>query len=257
MQRRAASRSALLDVVVINFFICCPSIYIGRDSVPRQGRESCRKKEKESKNMGFRYRKSVKIAPGVRMNFSKSGASVSVGGKGGHVTVNSKGETRVGASIPGTGVSYTEKVSGPAKSSGGSGGQKPPQKPKKDWSGKFLGCLLAAVILALLFASCGGGSDAAPAPTPTPTVAVTETPAPTSTPEPTPEPTPTPTPAPTAAAPAPAPAAAEPQTETVYVTNSGTKYHRAGCSHLKSSKIEMDKDAAIAAGYTACKSCKP
>ena len=204
--------------------------------------------------MGFRYRKSVKIAPGVRMNFSKSGASVSVGGKGGHVTVNSKGETRVGASIPGTGVSYSEKVSGPAKSSGSSGGQKPPQKPKKDWSGKFLGCLLAAVILALLFASCGGGDDAKPAPTPTPTVAVTKTPAPTA--APTPEPTPTPTAAP-AAAPAPAPVAAEPQTETVYVTNSGTKYHRAGCSHLKSSKIEMDKDAAIAAGYTACKSCKP
>ena len=211
--------------------------------------------------MGFRYRKSVKIAPGVRMNFSKSGASVSVGGKGGHVTVNSKGETRVGASIPGTGLSYSEKVSGPAKSSGGGGQkppQKPPQKPKKDWSGKFLGCLLAAVILALLFASCGGGDDAKPAPTPTPTVAVTETPAPTA--APTPEPTPTPTPAPTAApaaAPAPAPAAADPQTVTVYVTNSGTKYHRAGCSHLKSSKIEMDKDAAIAAGYTACKSCKP
>lgn len=211
--------------------------------------------------MGFRYRKSVKIAPGVRMNVSKSGASVSVGGKGGHVTVNSKGETRVGASIPGTGVSYSEKVSGPAKSSGGGGQkppQKPPQKPKKDWSGKFLGCLLAAVILALIVASCSGGSDdpTYTIPTPTPTVAVTETPAPTAAPTPTPEPTPTPTAAP-AAAPAPAPAAAEPQTETVYVTKSGTKYHRAGCSHLKSSKIEMDKDAAIAAGYTACKSCNP
>lgn len=195
------------------------------------------------------------------MNISKSGASVSVGGKGGHVTVNSKGETRVGASIPGTGVSYSEKVSGPAKSSGGSGGQKPPQKPpqkpKKDWSGKFLGCLLAAVILALLFASCGGGNDAKPAPTPTPTVTVTEEPQATPTLTAAPTPTPAPTPVPTAAAPAPAPAAAEPQTETVYVTNSGTKYHRAGCSHLKSSKIEMDKDAAIAAGYTACKSCKP
>ena len=217
--------------------------------------------------MGFRYRKSVKIAPGVRMNISKSGASVSVGGKGGHVTVNSKGETRVGASIPGTGVSYSEKVSGPSKSSGGSGGgsgPKPPQKPKKDWSGKFLGCLLAAVILALLFASCNGGNDTRPAPTPTPTVDVVEapeiTPAPTSAPTPTPEPTPTPTPAPTpapTAAPVAAPAAAEPQTVTVYVTNSGTKYHRAGCSHLKSSKIEMDKDAAIAAGYTPCKTCNP
>ena len=32
--------------------------------------------------MGFRFRKSVKICKGVKVNFSKSGASLSLGGRG-------------------------------------------------------------------------------------------------------------------------------------------------------------------------------
>ncbi len=57
--------------------------------------------------MGFRFRKSFKIMPGIRVNFSKSGASVSVGGKG--LTANFSGRgTRTTVSIPGTGVSYSE-----------------------------------------------------------------------------------------------------------------------------------------------------
>lgn len=32
--------------------------------------------------MGLRFRRSVKILPGVRLNFSKSGVSTSIGGKG-------------------------------------------------------------------------------------------------------------------------------------------------------------------------------
>lgn len=43
---------------------------------------------------------------------------------------------------------------------------------------------------------------------------------------------------------------------TVYVTNTGNKYHRDGCSYLKS-KISKDKDDAIAQGYTACSRCNP
>lgn len=56
--------------------------------------------------MGFRFRKSFRVAPGIRLNVSKSGFSSSIGGKG--VTYNSKG--RVTASVPGTGVSYTSGV---------------------------------------------------------------------------------------------------------------------------------------------------
>lgn len=58
-------------------------------------------------NMGFRFRRSVSIIPGLRLNLSKSGASVSVGPKGLHYTVGPKG-TRITAGIPGTGLSWTE-----------------------------------------------------------------------------------------------------------------------------------------------------
>lgn len=46
------------------------------------------------------------------------------------------------------------------------------------------------------------------------------------------------------------------QPEKVYVTKTGTKYHRATCSSLSKSKIEMPL-AQAAARYGACKICKP
>lgn len=56
------------------------------------------------------------------------------------------------------------------------------------------------------------------------------------------------------------PVAAQPQESsnpgvTVYVTETGNKYHGAGCRYLKSSKIAIDLEAAIAQGYEACKVC--
>lgn len=44
---------------------------------------------------------------------------------------------------------------------------------------------------------------------------------------------------------------------TVYVTNSGKKYHSAGCSYLNKSKISIDKNTAISRGYTPCSKCNP
>lgn len=43
---------------------------------------------------------------------------------------------------------------------------------------------------------------------------------------------------------------------TVYITKTGSKYHRSGCSYLKS-KISIDKASAISQGYTACSRCNP
>lgn len=57
--------------------------------------------------MGLRFRRSVKIFPCVRLNFSRSGISTSVGVRGAHVTYGRNG-TRTTVGIPGTGVSYTE-----------------------------------------------------------------------------------------------------------------------------------------------------
>jgi hypothetical protein len=65
--------------------------------------------------VGFRFRRSVRIAKGVRLNFGARGTSVSVGGRG--VTVNfSRRGTRTTVGIPGTGISYSETEKG-----GGSG----------------------------------------------------------------------------------------------------------------------------------------
>ena len=56
--------------------------------------------------MGFRMRKSFKVAPGLRVNVSKSGASLSAGVRGATANLSSRGiRTTVG--IPGTGLSYS------------------------------------------------------------------------------------------------------------------------------------------------------
>lgn len=56
--------------------------------------------------MGFRFRRSFKIIPGVRLNLSGSGASVSLGPRGQHYTIGPHG-TRTTVGLPGSGVSWT------------------------------------------------------------------------------------------------------------------------------------------------------
>lgn len=66
--------------------------------------------------MGFNFRKSLKIVPGVRLNITKKGiSSVSLGGKGARVNIGKKGiRTTVG--MPGTGLSYSSFSPKQAKS---------------------------------------------------------------------------------------------------------------------------------------------
>lgn len=40
-----------------------------------------------------------------------------------------------------------------------------------------------------------------------------------------------------------------------YVTKTGSKYHRSGCSHLSKSKIPMSYDEIVAKGYKPCSKC--
>lgn len=56
--------------------------------------------------MGFRFGRSFKIVPGVRLNLSGSGASVTLGSRGLHYTVGPRG-TRTTISLPGSGVSWS------------------------------------------------------------------------------------------------------------------------------------------------------
>jgi hypothetical protein len=58
--------------------------------------------------MGFRFRRTFRIAPGLRLNLSKSGVSASVGRRGLWFTVGPRG-TRETVGLPGTGLSYTEE----------------------------------------------------------------------------------------------------------------------------------------------------
>jgi hypothetical protein len=44
---------------------------------------------------------------------------------------------------------------------------------------------------------------------------------------------------------------------TVYVTDTGKRYHRAECRYLRYSRREVSLKEAVDAGYTPCHVCKP
>ena len=130
--------------------------------------------------MGMRYRKSIGLGKGVRLNVSKGSLGISAGVKGAHVSVNSKRGVTTSVGAPGTGVSYsktrgwggkgaesdagmpcTETSGWGGSGAGGAGGPKPP-------SNKLVTIAVWAIILSvLIIAFCGiysllsvGGSDA-------------------------------------------------------------------------------------------------
>lgn len=67
--------------------------------------------------MGLRFQKRISLLPGVRLNLSKSGVSASLGPRGADVNIGPHGVT-TNAGIPGTGISYRQKL-GAGKSKGG------------------------------------------------------------------------------------------------------------------------------------------
>jgi hypothetical protein len=89
--------------------------------------------------MGFKLRKTFKIAPGVKLNLSKSGLSTSIGGRGHTVNVGKKG-VRATVGIPGSGLSYSKSINAP-------------KTPKLD-NTKKKGCCLApaSAIICLVIA---------------------------------------------------------------------------------------------------------
>ena len=58
--------------------------------------------------MGFRFRKRLKLLPGVWVNLSKKGGSLSVGGHGLTTNISRRG-VRETIGLPGSGVSYTTR----------------------------------------------------------------------------------------------------------------------------------------------------
>jgi hypothetical protein len=61
--------------------------------------------------MGFRFRRSFRVFPGLKVNVSKSGVSESLGTRGAWFTVGPRGR-RSTVGLPGTGMSYTEQHRG-------------------------------------------------------------------------------------------------------------------------------------------------
>ena len=57
--------------------------------------------------MGFRFHRTIRLFPGLRLNVSKSGVSASIGTRGAWLTFGRKG-TRTTVGLPGTGISYTQ-----------------------------------------------------------------------------------------------------------------------------------------------------
>ncbi|MRW82937.1 DUF4236 domain-containing protein [Pseudoduganella sp. FT26W] len=57
--------------------------------------------------MGFRFRRTIKILPGVKVNISKSGFSTSIGGPGATVNIKRGRKTKTTLGVPGTGISHT------------------------------------------------------------------------------------------------------------------------------------------------------
>lgn len=123
--------------------------------------------------MGFRFRKSVKIAPGVRLNIGKKSVGISAGVKGARVSVNSSGRKTTTVGLPGTGLSYskTEKIGGSKTSthSSSSNNAQPirpdlqPAQPQEEKKKKgCCGCAVYAFIALLIIGalgSCIGGTD--------------------------------------------------------------------------------------------------
>lgn len=123
--------------------------------------------------MGFRFRKSVKIAPGVRLNIGKKSVGISAGVKGARVSVNSSGRKTTTVGLPGTGLSYskTEKIGGRKTTTRAASSNNvqpirpdlPPAQPlgekkKKGCCGYAVYAFIALLIIGAL-GSCIGGTE--------------------------------------------------------------------------------------------------
>ena len=103
--------------------------------------------------MGFRFNRRISIFKGLRLNLSKSGPSVSVGGRGAWLTFGKKG-TRATVGIPGTGMSWSEKIDSPPQPS-------TPSSPLATFFRFTFGLILIAILLFGLLSTCKAGESIA------------------------------------------------------------------------------------------------
>jgi len=77
--------------------------------------------------MGLRFRKSINLGNGARLNINKKSVGVSIGTKGARYSVNSDGRKTMSIGIPGTGVYWTKSST--------------KSKKRKNKDGSIFGCL--------------------------------------------------------------------------------------------------------------------
>lgn len=206
--------------------------------------------------MGLRFRKSISVAKGVKVNINKKSAGVTVGKRGAHYTINTTGKQTASVGLPGTGLSYSKSFGGRKKSSKASSSKKSSSSSSTKSAGDDLlneakaagsnsGCIILAIaavaILALIVLGIWGlvklvsnhskKSDASGSNT-----AITETVnANDSQNSDT--------------------ASSTDKSEKVWVTASGTKYHsKSDCSGM-SGAYQITLEEAESRGLTPCKRC--
>ncbi len=75
--------------------------------------------------MPFRFRRTIRVAPGLSINLGKKSASLRVGGRGAGYTISTNGNRTTTVGLPGTGISWTKTIR-PARVSGAPAPQQPP-----------------------------------------------------------------------------------------------------------------------------------
>lgn len=131
--------------------------------------------------MPFRFRKTLKIIPGIKLNLSKSGLSTSIGKQGASLNLGKRG-VRATVGLPGTGISYTaapSKINLGAKPNNSSappaaqGTSRPPALPNKGIKIPR-GCLIPVAIIAICgqIYFCSAVISGIVNPTPAPTLDV-------------------------------------------------------------------------------------
>lgn len=57
--------------------------------------------------MPLRFHRSIRVVPGIKINLGKRSTSLSIGGRGAHVTLRPGHTARTTVGIPGSGIRYT------------------------------------------------------------------------------------------------------------------------------------------------------
>lgn len=65
--------------------------------------------------MSLRFRRSIRLAPGIRLNVTKTGLGLTMGTRGAHYSIHSSGAVTRSVGLPGTGLYYQDRHSAPRR----------------------------------------------------------------------------------------------------------------------------------------------